>query len=878
MFAQLKGSDVSTRKKFGESMPYSVIPSLKIFHVTPDIPESLKPLQELSTNLWWTWNHDAAELFRRLDRTLWDKTNHNPVKLLGMLSQEQLNDVADDAGYIAQLDRVYEAFKSQFKDPGWFASTHKDDADTKIAYFSAEFGLHESLPIYSGGLGVLAGDHLKSASELALPLTGVGLLYRQGYFQQYLSADGWQQEAYPELDFHSMAVELQTHTDGTPIQVRVEMPENPVFIRVWKVAVGRIPLYLLDTNLEENAPSDREITARLYGGGTEMRIRQEIVLGIGGVRALEALGVKPTVFHMNEGHSAFLALERIRSLLNEPKYANLSFDEIRQFVMAGNVFTTHTPVPAGIDMFPPDMVVKYFKSFYPSLKLDEEGFLALGREDVTNKKQGFSMAVLAIRLADGANAVSQLHGEVSRSMWKSIWPGVPEPEVPITHVTNGIHVRSWISPDIAQTLDRYLGDAWMRDPTNTETWQDIDTVPDEELWRAHERCRERLVVSTRVALRKQLANRGGTFDELTVADGVLDPDVLTIGFARRFATYKRGALLLRDRERLKRIIAQTQTPVQFVFAGKAHPADQGGKDLIRQIVDFARDPAVRRRFVFLENYDIGVARQLVQGVDVWLNTPRRPHEASGTSGMKAAANGVLNCSILDGWWVEGYDPNVGWAIGRGEEYADSEYQDHVESQSLYDILEHQMIPTFYQRGADNMPREWIRRMKACLRKLAPMFNTNRMVAQYANNLYTPANARGRTLHAADMAPTIELAHAKDRLRSKWGGVRVVAINCDGTGPHKVGETILVEALVELGDLTPQDIRAQLISGPLNSDRSIESPAMMEMKHVREVAPGRHLFGGKISCDRSGRYGFAMRIVPGIANLGHPFEPGLIKWN
>ncbi len=859
-------------------MPYSVIPSLKIFQVTPDIPEVLKPLAEMATNLWWTWNYDAAELFRRLDRTLWDKYNHNPVKMLGRLTQEQLNDVAGDAGYIAQLERVYESFKAQFATPGWFGAAHAKDADTRIAYFSAEFGLHESLPIYSGGLGVLAGDHLKSASELCLPLTGVGLLYRQGYFQQYLSGDGWQQEAYPELDFHSMAVEMQKHTDGTPVQVRVDMPENPVFIRVWKVAVGRIPLYLLDTNLDENSPSDREITARLYGGGTEMRIRQEIILGIGGVRALEALGIKPTVFHMNEGHSAFLALERIRALLADPAHSNLSFDEVRQAVMAGNVFTTHTPVPAGIDMFPPDMVTKYFKNFYPSLKLDEEGFLALGREDVTNKKQGFSMAVLAIRLADGANAVSQLHGEVSRAMWKSIWPGVPEPEVPIIHVTNGIHVRSWMSPDIAQTLDRYLGDAWMNDPTNTEAWQDIDTIPDEELWRAHERCRERLVVHTRVALRKQLANRGGTFDELAVADSVLDPDALTIGFARRFATYKRGALILRDRERLKRLIAQTNKPIQFVFAGKAHPADQGGKDLIRQIVDFARDPAVRRRFVFLENYDIGVARQLVQGVDVWLNTPRRPHEASGTSGMKAAANGVLNCSVLDGWWVEGYDPNVGWAIGRGEEYQDGEYQDHVESQSLYDILEHQMVPTFYDRGADNMPREWIRRMKACLRKLAPMFNTNRMVAQYANNLYTPANTRSQALNTSDLKTALDLAHSKDRLRHAWGGVKVVAINCDTQGPHKVGETIFVESIVELGELKPADIRAQLLSGLLTTERSIENPSMKEMTHVREVAPGRHLFKGAISCDRSGRYGFAIRIIPGIANLGHPFEPGLIRWN
>ena len=859
-------------------MSYSAIPSLKTFQVFPDIPAALKPLQEIAGNLWWVWNHDAGELFRRLDRSLWEQVGHNPVKLLGMLPQDQLLEAAADTGYLAQLDRVHAAFKGHLAEKGWFARTQTDSANATIAYFSAEFGLHESLPIYSGGLGVLAGDHLKSASELCLPLVGVGLLYRQGYFQQYLSADGWQQEAYPELDFYNMAVELQRDEKGAPIKVSVDMPENRVTIQIWKVSVGRIPLYLLDTNLDENSPTDREITGRLYGGGTEMRIRQEIVLGIGGVRALEALGVQPTVFHMNEGHSAFLALERVRSLLAASATHGLTFDEVRQAVTAGNVFTTHTPVPAGIDMFPPELVIKYFKNYWPGLKLDEEGFLALGREDVTNKKQGFSMAVLAIRLADGANAVSKLHGEVSRNMWKSIWPGVPEPEVPIKHVTNGIHVRSWISADIAFTLDRYLGDAWMMDPTNTEAWEDIDQIPDEELWRAHERCRERMVVATRAALRKQLASRGGTYEDLAAADSVLDPEALTIGFARRFATYKRGALVLRDAPRLKALLTNTQRPVQFVFAGKAHPADNGGKDLIRQIVDFARDAGVRRHFVFIENYDISIARTLVQGVDVWLNTPRRPHEASGTSGMKAAANGVLNCSILDGWWVEGYDPNVGWAIGRGETYTDEGYQDHVESQSLYDILERQIVPIFYDRGADSLPREWVRRMKQCLRKLAPMFNTNRQVAQYTTSLYVPANKWGHVLLNDSLKPAVELAHAKDSLRHNWGNVRIVASDSSGNGHHKVGDKISVEAIVELGTVPPQQIRAQLLSGPMNADGSAEITSTTEMSHAREVAPGKHLYSATLACDRSGRYGFALRVVPGLANLSHPFEPGLIRWN
>jgi starch phosphorylase len=653
-------------------------PNIKTFQVFPDVPAPLQPLLEMANNLWWVWHPDAAELFRRLDRNLWEEVNHNPVKLLGIIDQKRLLEMASNDGYMAQLSRVYDAFKYHLKETGWFAKSHAAVAAQKkpflAAYFSAEFGLHESLPVYSGGLGILAGDHLKSASEIGLPLVAMGLLYRNGYFQQYLSADGWQQEAYPEMDFYNLPIEPVKHTDGSPVQIRVDLPDNAVFCKVWRSNVGRVPLYLLDTNLPENSPADREITGKLYGGGPEMRIKQEIVLGIGGVRALEALHIEPTVFHMNEGHSAFLALERIRVLLeNSP----LTFDQARQYVMATNVFTTHTPVPAGIDTFSPDMMSKYFRNYYPSLKLDEEGFLALGREEVTNKKQGFSMAVLAIRLADSVNGVSELHGDVSRKMWHNLWPQVPPDEVPLKHITNGIHVRSWLAPDMVYVLDRYLSGKWQTDPTDQSVWEGVMQIPDEELWRCHERCRERLVGWTRSTLKDQLTRRGASFDDIAIADEVLDPEALTIGFARRFASYKRGALLLRDVARLQRLLEDTKRPIQFIFAGKAHPADHEGKELIKAIVNFARNPAVRRKVVFVENYDINIARSLVQGVDVWLNTPRRGMEASGTSGMKAAANGVLNCSILDGWWVEGYAPDLGWAIGRGESYTDGNTQDQL---------------------------------------------------------------------------------------------------------------------------------------------------------------------------------------------------------
>ena len=855
-----------------------IIPSIRTFQVFPDVPASLQPLLEMAHNLWWVWNPDAVDLFRRLDRELWETVYHNPVKLLGTIPQEKLAAAASDEGYLARLERVYESFKEHLSDDLWFQKNHKESANLHVAYFSAEFGIHESLPIYSGGLGILAGDHLKSASEVGLPLVGVGLLYRNGYFQQYLSADGWQQEAYPELDFYNLPIQPCTFTDGTPVQVRVDLPENSVFCKLWKAQVGRIPLYLLDTNLPENAPSDRDITSRLYGAGTELRIKQELVLGIGGTRAMEAMNVPVNVYHMNEGHSAFLALERIRVMLQQRP--TLTFDEARQLVMASSVFTTHTPVPAGIDTFHPDLMVKYFKSMVPSLKLDEEGFLALGREDVTNKKQGFSMAVLAIRLADGVNGVSWLHGDVSRKMWHNMWPAVPADEVPIKHVTNGIHIRTWLSPEIGDVYERYISGKWQSDPTDPKAWAGVAQIPDEELWRAHERCRSRLVTWTRHALREQLARRGATFSDLAVADEVLDPEALTIGFARRFATYKRGALLLRDAERLKKLLEDTKRPIQFVFAGKAHPADSEGKELIKTIVHFARDAGVRRKFVFVENYDMNVARYLVQGVDVWLNTPRRPYEASGTSGMKAAVNGVLNCSILDGWWVEGYalDPSVGWAIGRGEMYPDPGFQDHLESQSLYDLLEKQIVPLFYERGADNVPRAWIQRMKTCIAKLSPAFNTNRQVRDYTEMLYLSALKRGDSLASDNLSRAIQLAHAKDSLRHKWNTIKIVGVHTSGNGHFKVGESMQVETLVDLPEIDPKELTVQLYAGPINATGQIESPQTKPMTLAKQMAPGKFMFTGSIDCRSSGRQGFAVRILPGNPDLVTPFEPGLILWN
>jgi glycogen phosphorylase len=535
-------------------------------------------------------------------------------------------------------------------------------------------------------------------------------------------------------------------------------------------------------------------------------------------------------------------------------------------------------------MFPPDMIVKYFKNYWGGLKLNEEQFLALGREDAKNEKQGFSMAVLAIRLADAYNGVSELHGDVSRRMWHNIWPRVPQTEVPIRHVTNGIHTRTWLSSEISELFDRYLGEGWLSDPTDSSTWEAINQIPDEELWRTHERCREKLVAWARKRLRAQLERRNAPPDEIKAADDVLDPEALTIGFARRFATYKRGALLLREPDRLKALLDNTRTPIQFVFAGKAHPADNEGKELIRSIVQFARQPQYRRKFVFLENYDIDIARHLVQGVDVWLNTPRRPHEASGTSGMKAAANGILNCSILDGWWVEGHalDPTVGWTIGRGEEighgYTDANHQDTVEGQLLFELLEREIMPLFYARGADNIPREWIARMKACMRVLAPVFNTNRMVRDYAQQFYVPAMKRSTKLTAENLKGAMHLSKYKSRLRDVWDKIKVVGVHTSGNGHYKVGDRMQVEALLDLPELDPRCLRVQLYAGQINSTGNIDRPQVLDMRYNKEMSPGRHLYTGTIECQSSGRQGFAVRILPGCRDMATPFEPGLITWN
>jgi starch phosphorylase len=848
--------------------------SIRTFTVLPHLPERLQGLQKLAYNLWWCWNHEAVSLFRRIDDDRFEAVENSPVKLLGTIEQSRLEQLQRDDGFLAHMDRVEEGLNHYMNSPTWFQETYGEEQPSRVAYFSAEFGIHESIPIYSGGLGVLAGDHLKAASDLGVPLVGVGLMYREGYFRQYLNIDGWQQERYPENDFFNLPLIPETRGDGTPILVSVPFPGREVWLRVWRIQVGRVPLYLLDTNIANNSPEDRQITARLYGGDQEMRIRQEMILGMGGIRALRALGKPPTVCHMNEGHSAFLGLERIRILMEEN---HLDFATAREAVTAGNCFTTHTPVPAGNDVFPPQLIDHYFAGYLHQLKIDKNEFLGFGRQNPRDQSEPFCMTVLAIRLANKSNGVSRLHGSVSRKMWRPIWPELPEAEIPITSITNGVHTRSWLASEMAQLYDRYLGIQWEERPTDHSIWKRVDNIPNAELWRTHERRRERLVAFARARLKAQLQRRGAPPAEIARADEVLDPEALTIGFARRFATYKRGSLIFRNLDRLTAIVNHKDAPVQIIFAGKAHPRDHGGKELIAEILHIARRPELRRRIVFLEDYDMNVARYLDQGIDVWLNNPRRPLEASGTSGMKVCCNGGINLSILDGWWVEGYAGDNGWAIGAGEEYTDLTYQDDIESRAIYDLLEQEIVPLFYTRSSDGLPRGWLKMMKRSMSTVCPVFNTNRMVQEYVEKSYWPSAERYNVLAGDNLKRASDLARWRRGLLQGWSQVRVEHVEANGVDPMHVGGELQVKARVNLGNLSPDDVEVQLFHGVVDSLGEIPSPGTVTMSHNGAHDGNTWLFKGTIPCRSSGQHGFAVRVLPRHSHLPNPFEPGLVCW-
>jgi starch phosphorylase len=830
-------------------------------------------MRELAYNLRWTWDHETINLFRRLDKDLWEASGHNPVLLLGLISQEKLNEASKDEGFRIHLDRLCDRFREYMRtDSSWYSHQNKPRQGV-IAYFSAEFGLSEALPIYSGGLGVLAGDHVKAASELGVPLVGVGIVYQEGYFRQYLNADGWQQERYPLNDFYNLPIIPVKEKDGSAVTISVDFPGRKVYARIWKAQVGRVPLYLLDTNIPQNSAKDQEITDALYHGDSELRIQQEMILGLGGMRALKAVGIEPAVCHMNEGHSAFLGLERIRMFMEEHK---LTFAQAKEAAAAGQVFTTHTAVPAGIDKFTPELVDRYFLNYGQNLGLSREQFLSLGRTNGGDALEPFSMATLAINLSSKVNAVSKLHGEVSRKLFGAQWKGLPEDEVPITHITNGVHPRSWISEEISELFERYLGPKWSED-IEPSIWKRVEEIPDEELWRIHERRRQRLITFARGRLRKQMEAKGALYSEIKEAGESLDPQALTIGFARRVATYKRATLLLSDPEKLASILTNKERPVQIIIAGKAHPEDTPSKGLIRELIHFSKRSDVKHRFVFLEDYDMNVARWMVQGVDVWLNTPRRFLEASGTSGMKVAFNGGINLSILDGWWDEAYQPQLGWAIGRGEVYDDPDYQDKVESQALYDLLEKEIAPAYYDRDRDGRPRQWIARMKAELLALCPQFSINRMVREYSTQVYFPLFARQKLFLENQAQKSKEVAAWKQEMQRAWSGVHIDSV--DALTPEKVqvGDELKVTALVQLNSLKTDDVSVQIYHGQIDSYGDITSGEVIEMKFTGQSKGSLTPFEGTVKYFKSGRHGFTVRILPHHPNLSSPFETGLLHW-
>lgn len=844
------------------------------FTVVPTLPAPIGFLRDLARNLWWCWNYDAVNLFERLDPKLWRLTGHSPLQLLADIPQSRLDDAAEDTAYLAHMERVRESLKLYMESPTWFGSTYPDLHDQSIAYFSMEFGLHECLPMYSGGLGVLAGDHLKAASDLGLPLVGVGLLYHQGYFQQYLSNDGWQFEEYPKIDAMHVPIERVDQNGAKPVTTQCRVGANNVAIQVHRIRVGRVNLLLLDTDLPENDPADRELTMRLYAGDQEMRIRQECVLGFGGCCALAAMKYDPAIFHMNEGHSAFLALARIGQLM---KSEGLCFEEARETVAGSNIFTTHTPVPAGIDRFDKSLVETYLKPYADEMHLPLSDVIATGRTHPDDVQEPFSMANLALRLSCRANGVSKKHGEVAREMWRGNWPEVPIDEIPITSVTNGVHVCSWLSPEIARLFERYLGPDWIRRADDVEAWQRLDDIPDAELWRAHERCRERLVVEMRIRHHEQLVRRGASPSQINAADEVFNPEALTIGFARRFASYKRATLLLQNEERLRKILSNKDRPVQFIFAGKAHPRDDKGKELIKRLVQFARGAQTRLRFAFVENYNMAVARTLVQGVDVWMNTPTKPLEASGTSGMKVAPNGGINFSVLDGWWCEGYNGENGWVIGDERTYDNPEYQNFVESESIYDMLEHEIIPAFYDRGSDGLPRRWIARMRASMRTCGPNFSAARMVREYAERLYKPVMQNSRQLRADEFKTARAIASWKKRIQSKWGGVTVESFEVTGDDEQSVGATLGVRAMIRLGELSPDEILVQIYHGLAPTDGQISGGHAIEMTHNGESKDGLWEYRGEIPCVASGRHAFGVRVLPCYPGDRSLVDLNLLKW-
>jgi starch phosphorylase len=848
------------------------------YNVVPKLPAQLEPLRTLALNLWWTWEATARSLFRDVDPERWHASNHNPVRLLQTCRQARLEEMAANDDFLRAMKSVVQKFEAYMaRKDTWGKSRKEAVMKGPVAYFSAEFGFHESFPNYSGGLGILSGDHCKSASDLDIPFVAVSLLYRHGYFKQQINKEGWQENLALNQNFSHLAVQPILDAEKNHLTIAVKILDRWVRVRVWKLAVGRITLYLMDTNVPENAAEDREITSQLYGGDHEMRIKQEIILGVGGIHALNALGIKPSVYHLNEGHAAFLSLERIRRRVADD---GLDFYAALQAGASGNVFTTHTPVPAGNDAFPLDLMRKYFGDYPAAVKIDFETFASFGQSRV-DPSEPFSMTILALRTSRHANGVSALHGKVSQGLWKDVWAGVPQDEVPITSVTNGIHTKTWMAPDFIKLYDRYLP-GWEEHLTDKDFWRKVQDIPDEELWELHQRQKRRTLEFIRERTRQQWKRTGDTPDKIRSISRMLNPEILTIGFARRFATYKRATLLFNDRERLAKLMNNAEQPVQFVFAGKAHPKDEPGKKFIQDVYKFSRMPEFEGRIVFVEDYDHYVGRRLYQGVDLWLNNPRRPLEASGTSGMKLPPSGGLNLSVLDGWWCEACTGKNGWAIGpeipESTIPPDPRFEDDVDVHSLFHVLETQILPLYYAKPDGRLPLAWINLMRESIRTIVPVFNTHRMVKEYMVRLYEPAAAAHATLIEDSCKKAVEVARWKDNIRRDWRHVKLtdVAIQTGNGTNVTVGDAVEVSVRTSLGPIAPEFVRVQALVGEA-TDGEVLRPVTIDLKQVEKLGNGAFRFAGAIPARESGSYGLNVRVIPTHPNLIQEHELRLITW-
>jgi glycogen phosphorylase len=854
--------------------------ALRRFTVRAALPQPLAPLGELVMNLRWSWNPDSLDLFEAVDPETWAAVGHDPVRLLGEVGADRMAALAKDRRFLRRLSDAADDLHDYLEQPRWYQSLR--DVPQAIAYFSPEFGITEVLPQYSGGLGILAGDHLKAASDLGVPIIGVGLLYRRGYFTQSLSPDGWQQERYPPLDPNGLPLTLLRDDDDQPVKVGVGLPEDKTLrAQVWRAQVGRVPLLMLDSDVEDNAPPEREVTDRLYGGGTDHRLLQEMLLGIGGVRAVREFCAltghpEPEVFHTNEGHAGFLGIERIRELTEDQ---GLDFDEAVVAVRAGTVFTTHTPVPAGIDRFPLELIESFFGGDNASKGVPVDRILGLGAEE---DPEMFNMAHMGLRLAQRANGVSKLHGVVSRDMFGSLWPGFDATEIPITSVTNGVHAPTWVAREVMDLAAREVGPSLVEE---AQGWDGVAKVPDDAIWATRRAMRARLVGEVRRRLRESWLQRGVSEAGLGWIDTAFDPDVLTIGFARRVPSYKRLTLMLRDIDRLTRILLDPDRPVQMVIAGKSHPADDGGKALVQQMVKFSDDPLVRHRIAFLPDYEIGMARHLYHGCDVWLNNPLRPLEACGTSGMKSALNGGLNLSIRDGWWDEMFDGANGWAIPTAPDGVDPEVRDAREAAALYDLIENQVRSRFYDvvpyspgsSDRERLPRRWIEMVRHTLQSLGPQVLASRMVRDYVIELYSPAAASSRGMSRDGYAGSRDVSAWIQKVRAAWSSVRVSHVESSGVGDApELGQQVEVRAVVELGELQPDDVEVQVVYGRVDEHDEIRDPVYADMRQAETVA-GSWRYECAVPLERRGAFGYTVRVLPRHESVSAPADLDLVAF-